>query len=529
MGRSVANEGFITAFLKACPYDGCHFFLADASAVSLVQSRLNALCPDRVKDGFFRVKTRSFLPDALAASEYAVFHLSDCVADTVPLIRLRNALSRSLFAVTGTTHSLSYARYPLYFFDQLWAGITKRDAVIATSRCAVHALSSLFSSLREGYKLDAEFITPQLALIPLGVNPEDFIPPEGKGEARAALRRKLAIPAEHVVFLVFARISHYSKMDILPIFRALIRAQKRGLPQDGFTLILSGWMDSGEESAAVYADIASRLGISFRLAPSPDSRLRQLLFAGADVFLSPVDNPQETFGLTMLEAGVASLPVIASDFDGYRDLIIHGETGFLLPTLGPGATKETDALSGVWFDNQYHLQLAQQSVVSVPAMAEAIALLAADTALRVRLGENARKHVLENFSWEQVVRRYLALWEELAATPISPPPAAHPLHPDYSAVFGGYYTRLLGKDGGEAIKVQWSDFGEAVYRGKDFPLVYAGIERLIPLDDLRRMLFQARKGVLLSRLLAGMKGLREEQALFLLLWALKHDLLEMVE
>lgn len=529
MGRSVANEAFIIAFLRASPYDGCHFFLADESMAASVRERLASVFPDAVSSGLFRVTTRHALPEAVAANEYDVFHLSDCVADTVPLMRLRNALSRSLFAVTGTTHSLSYTRYPFYFFDQLWRGVTERDAIIATSRAGLGAMESMFAALRQGYGLGEAFRPPRLARIPLGVSAEDFVPPEHKAEVSAAARKKLGIPENHLLLLVFARVSHYSKMDILPLFRALVRAEQAGLPRGGYTLVLSGRMDTDEGTAKAYADIAARLGIVFRLIPSPDNAFRKELFACADMFLSPADNPQETFGLTMLEAGMASLPVVASDFDGYRDLVVHGETGFLAPTLGPGTTAETEALSGVWFDNQYHLQLAQQSAVSVPATAKAVAALARDAGMRARFGQAARKRVLENYTWDQVVKKHVALWEELAATPVARPEARHPLHPSYPDIFGGYYTGILTRDAAAALTVQWTEFGEAVYRGHDFPAVYAGIERLVSLEELRRLLFRARKPVRAAAVLPeNVDPVGEERAAFLLLWALKHDLLEQV-
>lgn len=530
MGRSVANEGFIKAFLNISPYDGCHFFLADEAAVVSQRERLARDFPDAVKDGQFMVRTRHALPEAVSANDYAVFHLSDCVTDTAPLVRLRNALSREMFAVTGTTHSLSYARYPVHFFDQMWWGITGRDAIITTSTAARGAMTAMFAALREGYSLSADFASPRLAHIPLGVSPEDFAPPEAKGEVGAALRARLGIPENHLVLLVFARIAHYSKMDVLPLFRALVRAEKLGLPRGGYTLVLAGWMDAGEEAARAYADIAARLGIAFMVAPSPDNVLRKELFAAADIFLSPVDNPQETFGLTMLEAAMASLPVVASDFDGYRDIVVHGETGFLVPTLGPGSTGESDALSGVWFDNQYHLQLAQQCAVSVPELARAIAALARDASMRARFGATARRRALAGYTWDHVARRHIALWEELAEVPVSRPDAVHPLHPAYPEVFGGYYTRLLDRGEAARIWVRWTDFGQAVYRGRDFPAVYAGIERLVSQDALRRLLFRARNSVCVADILPpDSAAAAVERAAFLLLWALKHDLLETVE
>lgn len=526
MGRGVANEGFIAAFLRSSPYDEHHFFLTDEHQVARVQKKLGLLFPDREAAGAFRVLPRHSLPDVLAGTEYEIFHLSDCVAETAPLIRLRNALSPNLFAVTGTTHSLSYARYGACFFEQIWDGVTDRDAIIATSRAGMDAVAAMFAALRKGYGLE-KTPCPRLVRIPLGVAVEDFSPPEEKEGEAAALRERLGIPATHLVLLVFARISHYSKMDALPLLRALLRAEDHGLPQGGYTLVLSGWLDAGD-TAAAYAEIAERLGISFRLVPSPDNDLRRWLFSGTDIFLSPVDNPQETFGLTMLEAGAASLPVVASDFDGYRDLVIHGETGFLVPTYGPAVTPETDALSGVWFDNQRHLQLAQQSIVSVPEMAWAIGLLASDKGLRARFGAAARQRVLERYTWDHVVRQHLELWDELAATPVVRPLSVHPMHPGYADVFGHYYTRVLDQGALPGIFVRWTPFGEAVYRGRDFPAVYGGVERLVNMDTLRRLLFHARRPVPLAALLPGIEPSTPayEVEAFPVLWALKHDLLE---
>ena len=66
------------------------------------------------------------------------------------------------------------------------------------------------------------------------------------------------------------------------------------------------------------------------LTPASDKE-KKLALAAADLFCSPSDNLQETFGLSVLEAMASSLPVVASDWDGYRDLVVHGRTGWLVP------------------------------------------------------------------------------------------------------------------------------------------------------------------------------------------------------
>ena len=59
----------------------------------------------------------------------------------------------------------------------------------------------------------------------------------------------------------------------------------------------------------------------------------------ADIFVSLSDDIQETFGLTPVEAMAASLPCVVSDWNGYKDTVADGETGFRIPTttIGPGA------------------------------------------------------------------------------------------------------------------------------------------------------------------------------------------------
>ena len=64
--------------------------------------------------------------------------------------------------------------------------------------------------------------------------------------------------------------------------------------------------------------------------------------------------------------------------------------------------------------------------------------------------------------------------------------------------------------------------------------VYGGVERLVDMDALRRILFRARKPVPLSDLLPGEFSAQPiepsaEREAFPVLWALKHDLLELVQ
>ena len=66
-------------------------------------------------------------------------------------------------------------------------------------------------------------------------------------------------------------------------------------------------------------------------------------WASADLFLSLVDNPQETFGLAPVEAMAAGIPVIG-DWDGYRFTVSDGVEGFRIPTLAPPCARQEKTL-----------------------------------------------------------------------------------------------------------------------------------------------------------------------------------------
>lgn len=91
----------------------------------------------------------------------------------------------------------------------------------------------------------------------------------------------------------------------------------------------------------------------------------------------------EPFGAVLLEAGSSKKPVIAFNTGGPRDIIINGKTGFLIKP----------------FD--------------LTALTEKVLRLLTDGGLRKRMGEQGRKHILENFTWDHEAKAYDRLYTEL--------------------------------------------------------------------------------------------------------------------
>ncbi|MDL2279605.1 glycosyltransferase family 4 protein [Desulfovibrio sp. OttesenSCG-928-G11] len=549
LGRRVANSAFLRALLKADPYDAYHFFLPDQSAVSDLRAWLEQTFPDLERRGAFVVALRATLPKSLARTDFHCFHLSDPVTHGASLAALRNAVSRTIFPVTSLTHSLSYVRFMGDFLKLLWPGVCARDALIVTSQSARLVMQNIFAALRRSYGLEEAFFpAPELVPLPLGVDDEAL---PGANESHHApgadsapardLRARLNIGAR-VMILSLARFSPADKMDCLPLLQALRRARDLGLDASRCVLVLAGWAEPGDALPEALAACARSLDLETRLVLRPSDKERRTLYAAADIFVSPADNIQETFGLSVAEAQAAGLPVAASDFDGYRDIVAHGESGLLIPTLAFADTALSEVRSLVWHDNQYLLGLAQQTAVSVPGLALALVRLGQDQDLRRSMGRAARQRAERLFTWKAVLPRWCALWDELAARPLERDRetalrlARHPQSMRFGEFFRGHFTAVLDEAGLAGMAVKRTALGEALYRGALPAHFYAGLDELLDDDLLRRALLAARKGIAarelleLLRELAIARGLAPalagEMAAFTLLWALKQDCLE---
>ena len=99
-------------------------------------------------------------------------------------------------------------------------------------------------------------------------------------------------------------------------------------------------------------------------------------------FLSSIDiylllSGYDTFGMTIIEAEVMKVPVIATNVGGTSEAMIDKKTGFLV--------KQGD----------------------INELEKKINLLLNDENLAKQIGSNGRKFVIENFSWENTVKKFI--------------------------------------------------------------------------------------------------------------------------
>ena len=218
------------------------------------------------------------------------------------------------------------------------------------------------------YDVDSE----KVQVIHPGVDVERFRNFD-REQCRQEIRNLWGIDSSDVVILFVSMNFDIKGLDTL---MAAVAKLKQCDPATKIKLLVVG---KGEEKK--YRRMANNLGISNDVifAGIHKEKLERIYLA-SDVFsiLSKFD----TFGITVLEAMAASLPVIVSGNVGAKDLVMHGINGFII-----------------------------EERTNIDTISEKIGILS-NREVRIHMGEAARETALNN-TWESIAKKYEIIYDEL--------------------------------------------------------------------------------------------------------------------
>lgn len=446
-GTNVYREEVIKALFRYGTYDA-YFFLWRTPFLPIPEDRAS-----RITGAESRARVISIcnLDELSLYDDVALFSPTPYITSLIPL-RSRERSSR--WIASGIAHSLDGWDMPYLPLSFMHSDIDEADSLICSTESGKRVLENLFAfaegQRREGASPEpySGSQRPSLPVLPLGIDCQDYRPQD-----KGSIRRRLGISIERVIILYVGRISPISKCDLWPLICVIARM----LPSHpALELIIAG-DDTQHDMAELLEAEAQMLGCGdrVRVRPNIGDKEKRELFAAADIFVSPSDNTQETFGLTIAEAMAAALPVVASDWNGYKELVKHGDTGFLIPTYWLPLGEGLDHMSTVSFFSRNSL-LAASTIVDVEGLEFYLRLLIERPDLRDTMGRCGRRYALESYDWNVVIKGYEAVWQEgfsksHALRVGKGSFAACPTHYPYQEVFSHYPSRIL--DHSEAITI----------------------------------------------------------------------------
>jgi glycosyltransferase involved in cell wall biosynthesis len=167
------------------------------------------------------------------------------------------------------------------------------------------------------------------------------------------------------------RVGFIGRLDPIKRIGDLVAAMP--LLDNRFTLHIFG---DGEDRQNIEQQIAVN-NLSARIILHGTIAKPQAAFESIDLLVLP--SAAEGFGLVLIEAMAAGVPIVATDVPGIRDVVQNEKTGLLVPVRNP------------------------------QALAAAIRRIADSSSLRNRLIQNGLIDVRERFTWNQALPAYRKL------------------------------------------------------------------------------------------------------------------------
>ncbi len=406
----------------------------------------------------------------------------------------RRRSGQQRYSISGLVHASSTDSVMEIIGQYLTAPTQSWDALICPSNSIKSAVMTVIEHWQDYFKerTGSSFKCPmQFPVIPLGVDTRHF-DTITSGQQRQDQRETLELEVDEIAILFTGRLNFIAKANplalMLGVERVAIETKKP------VRLIFCGYFndalneDAFKVAAKQVCDVARVSFIQHGAEEYPDG-----FWAGADIFCSLADNIQESFGLTPIEAMASGLPVVVSDWDGYRDTVRDGVDGYRVPTLAPRKGLGED-LAYKYFSKQSnygdYLSAVQQSTsIDIDGLVEALKHLIENPSLRNKMGAAGKERANSLFAWPRIILTYEDFWRELdqrrtsdqeiGALPTTAP--FHPSFPDPFDMFEDFSSKRFSEEG--KIELAISNWSEAM-KLISLKVGYVYPHSLIELEDM---------------------------------------------
>ena len=416
MGRQSAGKAFMRGVARTWPKAELHGLGQGTETAKAMYAQLKG-------DGFAGQLKWVEVPNWPALGEIGnLYYPSPAAKD---FTYSRNAFNPGAFSVMGVTFTLSSNGAMDQVADLVLPPFKPWDAMICISQAALDFTTRLHDEMKAWWAAQTgatRFNTPQMPVIALGIDCPSFAP---NTKLRQTARAALQLQSHEVAFLFSGRLSFHAKANPAPMYQAMEQAAQHA----SVVCIEAGvFPNDAIRTGFLAAQKALAPSVRFIWVDGQDELRYRQAWQGADAFVSLSDNIQETFGLTPVEAMAAGLPVVVSDWNGYKDTVRDGVDGFRVPTTLPPAGMGGDlAMRHALGLDTYDFYIGRASLATViepTALAQACIALASQPELRSRMGAAGLARATLDFDWPLILQRYAQLADELTKIRLAAGPQA---------------------------------------------------------------------------------------------------------
>ncbi len=291
---------------------------------------------------------------------------SDIVHTHTWYTNFAGALAKKTYGckLVATVHSLEPLRP--WKREQLGAGYELSSWMEREGLQACDAIVAVSGDMKQDIMKFYDVPAAAIRVIHNGVDPEKYRPMDG--------RKTLAKFGVRTPFIFFCgRLSR--QKGIFDLLAAMDH-----VPEGTQLVLATGRPDTPDLLGELKGLIAGRTDTVWIHEMLEDPDLVNL-YNEATVFACP--SIYEPFGIINLEAMACETPVVACAVGGIKEVVVDGDTGFLVPPRAP------------------------------EKLGRALTKVIEDEELAARMGKAGRKRVLDQFTWDRIAEKTLALYRSL--------------------------------------------------------------------------------------------------------------------
>jgi len=149
--------------------------------------------------------------------------------------------------------------------------------------------------------------------------------------SRKEIRRALGIEAAKVIGIVGQLTPRKGQLELIEAFAET----SREFPNTVLLIVGEPLFNRDAEYAKSVANAARAAGVADRILFLGQREDTPAIMRALDLLV--VNSRTEPFGLTVIEAMASGVPVLATAVDGIKEIVRHGENGWLVKSLDRGA------------------------------------------------------------------------------------------------------------------------------------------------------------------------------------------------
>lgn len=252
-----------------------------------------------------------------------------------------------------------------------------------------------------------------IEVLPVGCDTDTFVPFSKNDKKILAVRETLGVSPDQLMILTVG--GDAASKGAQEVMQALAIIDRKA---PDWKYVCKVWPQPRTKLQNIAdLEMATQLGLEKNITYATNTISRNFmpfLIGACDIYAAP--SRLEGFGMPQVEAGACQKPVLGINAMGMLDTLVHGKTAYMAKVAQKIIVDQIIIGSESGFEEEYKVVFKEPRTVDYRADVQDIAKylykLMTNAQLREKMGQAARKRVVQNFDYRVVAKQFVQIMND---------------------------------------------------------------------------------------------------------------------